>query len=181
MCHFNFRVNLVNQCHNVSCTTIMPKHIARKAPKKNACIKVREKLEILDKLNNNVAVKDNINQYNTGRLKAYDIQVAKEIIRAFSLTVEPSLAHLMKMIIKNIKFEANFKVVYEWYVQQRANGVPVRCMELISATNSLAEMLKIGCCSTQETNRIHWPGIQVKKCGDVMCSSEWDECKAVRE
>lgn len=53
----------------------------------------------------------------------YDIQAAREILRAFSLTIEHGMFNvkdstLIKTIIKMPEFEANGKLVYEWYVQQ---------------------------------------------------------------
>lgn len=107
----------------MSSTTTMPKHSEEGTLEKYAHHCKKNTLDILDKLDKKVPLKD-INQYtcNIGRSNGYDIQIAT--IRAFGLIVEPGMAKgkdsaIMKMTIKKLEFETINKAVYEWYIQQR--------------------------------------------------------------
>ncbi|XP_042236775.1 protein bric-a-brac 2-like isoform X2 [Homarus americanus] len=116
---------------------------------KRVRLSVEKKLEIVEKLEKGTSVSSIMAEYAISRTQVYDIRATKKNLRDYSLKTETCVTTKEKksaLSIKSIKkpkFSTIDEAVYDWYREQRAEGVPVRGIELQAVAMRIASILNI--------------------------------------
>ncbi|XP_042217412.1 uncharacterized protein LOC121863017 [Homarus americanus] len=107
---------------------------------------LKEKLEILKKLENRVPVKVLKEEYKVGMSTIYDVKYAAEKLRRqeqkslLEASLEPTLSRTRLGSVRFAKVDA---AVYDWYKQQRASGIALRGIDVREAAQRFAILLNV--------------------------------------
>lgn len=110
---------------------------------------LKERLEILDKLERNVPIKDLMREYKVGQSTIYDVKYKKERLKKLAAaqlssgTAQCDIA-LNRKRICGVQHEQLDAAVFDWYKKQRSSGLQrVRGTELRNAAMNFAKLLEI--------------------------------------
>lgn len=91
--------------------------------RKHVTLDLRQKLEVLDKLNRGSSQKAIAAEYNVGRATIYDIKKKEDVIRQYASQMESELGQRKAM--RKSENEELDAAVYRWFIQQRSKGIPI--------------------------------------------------------
>lgn len=110
-------------------------------------ISVKQKLEILDKLERGVSVKSLMDEYKVGQSTIYDVKYAKEKLKKLASEREVGPASdvaLSRTRMCGVKYDKLDEAVYDWYREQKSTGLKcVRGTEIRGAARKFAELFEI--------------------------------------
>lgn len=120
-----------------------PKIIMEKQKRKRTNLSVKQKLDLIKKIETGISVSRVCKEYGVKKQTVSDILKAKDKLKQFSLMSDTNASIKDRKHMKMAQETSLEQALMKWYVQQRSCGVNVRSVELKSAASTLAQHMKI--------------------------------------
>ncbi|XP_029648022.1 jerky protein homolog [Octopus sinensis] len=112
-----------------------------KQKRKRITLRVSEKLEIIKKMERGIKRSELMTEYNIGSSTLYDIKNSKQRLLDFTTCSEPNNKVTDRKSLHKPKCETVDKILYEWYLLQRSEGVAVSGSMLLAKAKDFKEKL----------------------------------------
>ncbi|XP_053556272.1 jerky protein homolog [Bombina bombina] len=114
-----------------------------KQKRRRNTLKLSDKLEIIKKLESGVSVSVLMETYDIGKSTIYDIKNAKNKILQFTASSEPYNKIAERKSLHKPKLENLDKVLHEWFLIKRSEGMAISGPMLITKAKSFKEQMNI--------------------------------------
>ncbi|XP_006830915.1 PREDICTED: jerky protein [Chrysochloris asiatica] len=121
----------------------LPAGKARGAKRKRVVLTLKEKMDICARLEKGENRKELMQEYNVGMSTLYDIKAHKAQLLRFFANSDSNQALERRRTLHTPKLEHLDRVLYEWFLVKRAEGVPVSGPMLIEKAKDLYDQLHL--------------------------------------